>query len=450
MKLAKFTKKELARFLIPSVLGIIIFLLPIPHNGSITIPIGMITDCISRLIAPVSAMLVLILVSISAVISAVTSIFKPKCITENKRLAKFFVSSPVNTALKIIGAVILVMVYTQKGPEQIISEDTGGTMLSLVQVIISWFFAASFLIPLLVDFGIMDYIGTLIKDFTQPLFKLPGRSTVDLLASWLGSNSVGVIITANQYEEGYYTAREAIMIATCFSAVSLPFSMVIAAMLHVDSQFIPFYAIVCITGFLCALIMARIPPLSKYPNTYYAPVGKKRDEDTPEGYGKHQWALQLAVKKAANGPSFLQALNKGIDMFLGIVFQSSPIVVAIGTIACIVATYTPVFEWLSIPFGYFLQLLGVEEAFSAAPASIVGFVDMFLPAILASGITSFKTRFVIGILSIVQIVYITEIGTLILSSKMPIKFMGLLAVFLERTIIALPVIVLFTNLFGIG
>jgi nucleoside recognition membrane protein YjiH len=44
----------------------------------------------------------------------------------------------------------------------------------------------------------------------------------------------------------------------------------------------------------------------------------------------------------------------------------------------------------------------------------------------------------------------TEVGTLIITSKMPVDFKGVLALFLEKTIISLPIIVLLTNLFGIA
>ena len=76
----------------------------------------------------------------------------------------------------------------------------------------------------------MDYVGTLVRGALRPLFRLPGRAAVDLLASWIGNCNVGVVLTSTQYEEGYYTARESIIIASCFSAVSLPFCLVIAAM----------------------------------------------------------------------------------------------------------------------------------------------------------------------------------------------------------------------------
>ena len=89
---------------------------------------------------------------------------------------------------------------------------------------------------------------------------------------------------------------------------------------------------------------------------------------------------------------------------MGMFFDLIPIVVAWGTLALIIATYTPVFDWISYPMGMYLKLLGVPEAFAAAPATLVGFTDMFIPALLSVGLTSVKTKFVIGVLSLVQII----------------------------------------------
>ncbi len=66
-------------------------------------------------------------------------------------------------------------------------------------------------------------------------------------------------------------------------------------------------------------------------------------------------------------------------------FDLIPIVVAWGTLALIIATYTPVFDWISYPMGMYLKLLGVPEAFAAAPATLVGFTDMFIPALPVGG-----------------------------------------------------------------
>ena len=99
---------------------------------------------------------------------------------------------------------------TQTGPDWLISEETGGSIIQLMGILIAWFLAASFLIPLLTEYGIMDFTGTLLRNILKPLFHLPGRAAIDLLASWVGNCNVGVVLTTKQYESGYYTDREAI------------------------------------------------------------------------------------------------------------------------------------------------------------------------------------------------------------------------------------------------
>ena len=105
------------------------------------------------------------------------------------------------------------------------------------------------------------------------------------------------MLTSFQYENGYYTGREAAVIATCFSAVSLPFCLVIAAMLGLDVVFPQFYLTLMVAGVLSVVVMARVWPLSKFPDEYYEAVGKQINEEEPEGMKKSEWALRLAVQK---------------------------------------------------------------------------------------------------------------------------------------------------------
>ena len=104
----------------------------------------------------------------------------------------------------------------------------------------------------------------------------------------------------------------------------------------------------------------------------------------------------------------------------------------IGTLACCLSSYTPLFQWIALPFQWYFKLCGLKEYAAAAPGAVVGFVDMFIPAMICAGITSMKTRFV---------------GSIMLNSKLPITIMDLAIIFLEKTIIAIPMIVFFTDLF---
>ena len=61
-------------------------------------------------------------------------------------------------------------------------------------------------------------------------------------------------------------------------------------------------------------------------------------------------------------------------------------------IALILAEYTPLFTWLSAPFVPVLNWAGVAEAEAAAPALVVGFADMYLPALIGESIEHRITR----------------------------------------------------------
>ena len=66
---------------------------------------------------------------------------------------------------------------------------------------------------------------------------------------------------------------------------------------------------------------------------------------------------------------------------------------------------------------------------------------MFLPGVIAQGIESELTRFVIISVAITQLIYMSDVGVLILQARIPLNFINLVTLFMLRTIIALPVIV---------
>ncbi|MFP3361129.1 YjiH family protein, partial [Planococcus sp. SIMBA_143] len=81
----------------------------------------------------------------------------------------------------------------------------------------------------------------------------------------------------NQYENGYYSKREAAVIATTFSVVSITFSIVILGLSGLMDRFLLFYMTIIIAGIIAALIMPRIPPLSRIKDDYYV-EGRAIDE----------------------------------------------------------------------------------------------------------------------------------------------------------------------------
>lgn len=440
-------KAEFWKFLIPSLVGVLLFLIPIKFNGQITIGVGILASYVQSIFEDYLPHFMLAVLGLSAILGLLTRILKPNFILQNSFLKGLFDVQPFWLIMRLIGFTFAIITLFRIGPEFIWSDYTGGVVLyELIPVLTTWFLFAGLFLPILVEFGLMEFIGTLVRKIMNPLFTLPGRSSIDCMASWMGSGTVGVLVTTKQYEEGFYTKREAAVIATNFSIASIAFSLVVVNFIGLSHMFVQFYFTVVVAGMAAAIIMPRIPPLSRKADTYYEPVGKKIDEIVPEGISQFRWGLQKAVEKASQIQSSSQLIKKGVSNVLDIWFGLLPLVMCLGTIALVIAEYTSFFSYIAYPFIPLLNLFQIPEAGAAAQALVVGFADMFLPAVIGSGIESELTRFVIACISLTQLIYMSEIGILILRSKIPLSLLELTIIFVQRTIITLPIIALMAHL----
>ncbi|MCE8024593.1 MULTISPECIES: YjiH family protein [Halomonadaceae] len=442
-----FERNNLLKFLIPSALGVGLFLIPFQIGDTINIGMGFMADGLKALLDGALPAIAVIVLVLSVLATTWIKLTHPRW-AEKGVMRDMFHVGPVWFGMRILGAAFALMTFFQFGPEFVTASFTGGVMLNdLAPVLLTFFFFAALLLPFLVEFGFMEFIGSLVRKPFRVIFNLPGRSAIDATASWMGSGTVGVLITTQQYEKGFYNRREASVIATNFSIVSIAFSLLITSFVDLNHMFIQFYFTVVVAGLIAAVIVPRLPPLSRKPDTYYEPVGCQLAEKRTEEMGLLRYSLTQAVRRAerAPGPRELarNALFNVADIFLALL----PLVFAIGTVALILAEFTPLFTWLSYPMVPVLELLRIPEAQAAAPATLVGFADMFLPAVLATNIESELTRFVIACLSLTQLIYMSEIGALILKSKIPLKLWELIVIFLLRTAITLPIIAFMAHTF---
>ena len=435
---------SLLKFIIPSLIGVLLFMTPFKIEGQFTIPFAFLSNKLVELFNDFLPLIVTILISISAIGSIVIKFYK----TDNKILNSLFNVTPIWMTGRIIGMILSILTYFKLAPEFIWSDSTGGMVLfSLLPLLVSVFFFAGLFLPLLLNHGLLEFVGALLTKVMRPIFKLPGRSSIDCITSWLGDGTIGILLTSKQFEDGFYTKKEASIIGTSFSAVSITFSLMVITQVGLSHMFVPFYLTVTLTGIVAAIIVPRIPPLSRKSNTYIDGSAPKKDMDNiPSGYTAFTYGLEKALEKAEDNSSikgfFADGIRNVIDMWLGVL----PIVMAMGGIALIIAEYTPFFEVLGTPFIPLLNLLGVPEAAAASQTLVVGFADMFIPSVLASTISNEMTRFIVACISVTQLIYMSEIGGLLLGSKIPVKFTDLILIFLERTLVSLPIIVLCANL----
>lgn len=453
-------QKNLAKFLVPSVVGILLFMVPVRFgengffdpNGDVTITVKVIADSLKAFIGYNNvALMCCFILTVSALMSLI-GLINPNIFKKSKMLSDCFSCGPIWVAIRVIACVCIwvTWIYGQSfGAAEtgsaminaIAGADQGELAFDLIIGLVFVFLVASYLLPLLTDFGLLEYVGARLTRYMRPLFGVPGRAAVDCITSWIGDGTLGVILTNNQYMAGYYSAREAAIISTLFSAVSITFSLVVLDEVGLTHMFGVYYLLICVVGVICALVCSRIYPLRRKENSYII-EGCAMPDTLPDGFSSsHRYGLHLAMDRVANFEGVGQFLKSGTKNCLTMWFSVLPTVMAIGTVALIVANYTPVFDWLGLPFYPLLKLLGVPEALEASKTMVVGFTDMFTPSILIAGCADEMTRFIVAVISITQVLFLDEVGGLIISSKIPVNLPELFVIFLERTVISILVVV---------
>lgn len=290
-------------------------------------------------------------------------------------------------------------------------------------------------ITFIISYGLFEFMGILMDKVMRPIFNTPGSSSVDAVASFVGSYSIALLITNKVYTEGKYTLKEASIIATGFSTVSVTFMVVIANTLDMMSIW-TFYFFTClIITFIVTAITVRLYPIRRMDESYYN--NSKYEEPLLHGN-----ILKRAISAAFYSASqnkiplhklLISNLKDGFMIASGVV----PSVLSIGLIGLLFSKYTPIFDYIGYIFLPFTKLLGFgENAFLVAKAVSTSIAEMFLPAILVTEL-DLATKYIVAVVCVSEILFLSASIPCILTTKISIKMHHILVIWAERVILSL-------------
>ncbi|MTI69861.1 MAG: YjiH family protein [Firmicutes bacterium] len=410
------------KFILFSLIGIFIFFIPIKINDTSTIPLDHIVSGLKVTLpslAPIYAIIIIILGSIRP--------FYKKTWKESK-------VDTVFSFLKLLGIIVSLMIYFDFGPAWLFEPDMGPFLFNKLVIPVGLIVpVGAIFLTFLVGYGLLEFIGVLMKPVMKPIFKTPGRSAVDAVASFVGSYSIGLLITNKVFKEGKYTIKEASIIATGFSTVSATFMIIVAKTLGLMEMWNKYFWTTLIITFLVTAIVVRLRPLRTKEDKCITGENKP-ERDFSGNIFVNAW--EEGKKAASNSESvinnIIDNLKDGLVMAMGIL----PTILSVGLIGLVLAKYSPVFDVLGYVFYPFTRLLQIPEAMLAAKASAVGIAEMFLPALLVVE-ASLVTKFVVGIISVSSILFFSASIPCILSTEIPITIPEILIIWLERTILTI-------------
>ncbi|MEK6266582.1 MAG: YjiH family protein, partial [Clostridium sp.] len=342
------------KFVFLSIFGFIFFLIPININGESNIAISHILNFVTdNMFDPFIGFT--IICAWVVLIATMLFIFYS---SKNDYVNSVFKASPLNVVLRVVGSFLYLMVINNwfqnyEFAAMILDVNTGGLMAGpggLLTTLYITFFVAIIALPLLTHFGMVEFIGILLGPIVKKLFKVPGYSTIDAIASFVGDGTIGIVVTDTQYQRGYYNRREAYIIATSFSIVGIAFASAVAEELGFAHIFPIFYGSIALVTVIVAFITSRMP-LKKFPPTYYEGVTPSIIEIPKDKYVL-EYSYESAIKQAGEakiGEVIIQSLKSIVNIYVGFL----PIIMAVGTLSLVVAEYTQFFNIISAPLVYF-------------------------------------------------------------------------------------------------
>lgn len=414
------------RFFLYSGIGIFMFFVPITLGEDTTIPLDHLVNWVRDALGDAAPYVVLGLIIGGAIYPFASGRWRRGR------------TNTVFALLNIVGLVAAVMLVFDVGPAFLFDPDLGPFLYNslVIQVGLIVPIGAIFL-ALLIGYGLMEWIGVMVQPLMRPVWRTPGRSAVDAVASFVGSYALGLLITNRLYRSGGYTAREAAIIATGFSTVSASFMVIVARTLEIMHLWLWYFFLTLVVTYAVTAITARIPPLSRLPDDCSPGVEHQAEEPVTSGRLKTAWrAAGASLNKAPALPKNLYAtVRDGVIM----VMQILPSIMSVGLIALSLAMFTPIFEWIGYLFYPFTWLLQIPEPQLAATASAVGVAEMFLPATLVAGADSEVLRLVIAVVSVSAVIFFSAVVPSILATDIPLKVWHMVIIWAQRVILSLMI-----------
>ena len=414
------------RFLVYSLVGIVAFFVPLSIGDSSTILIDHIVGFLTTRFPLITQVYTVLLILLGVVLPFISGGWKQSR------------ASMVLSILQLAAPPLALMYFLGQGPDAILQADMLPFLfekLALpVGVIIP---VGAFFLTFITGFGLLEAIGRLMEPIMKPLWKTPGRSAIDAVASFAGSYSVGLILTRQVYQAGGYSAKEAAIIATGFSTVSATFMVVVARTLNLTEFWNSWFWSTLLVTFVVTAITARLPPLSGMNNKRAATKADTEIVSLKQPGTLVRLAWLDGVQVAACSRSVFRLVREnmidGFRMALSVV----PSILAIGMLGLLLARYTPLFEtlgYLLYPFAWLSQLENPMEVSSALAS---GLAEMFLPAIQSTGLPIVE-RFTVAVVSVSSILFFSASIPCVLATGIPLNLGQMMLVWFLRTALSIP------------
>ncbi|WP_175934319.1 YjiH family protein [Corynebacterium sp. Marseille-P4321] len=418
------------RFFVYSAIGIFAFFVPFSTSpdGKSTILLDHITNWIITTLGQGAQVLALVAIAAGAAYQFISGRWKE----DTARMVFAFLS--------VLAVVLCAMLTFGFGPSFLFNEDIGPFILNKLVIPVGLLIpVGAIFLGLLVGFGLMEFIGVMVQPIMRPVFRTPGKSAVDAVASFLGSYSLGLLITNRMYKSGAYTGREAAIIASGFSTVSATFMVIVAKTLDIMDYWVPYFFICFAITFAVTAITVWIPPLSRIPDEVAEGAEPNPEKKITGNRFKAAW--RESQRELANADPLWKVLWDNFRDGIVMVIQVIPGIMSVGVLGLTIAYYTPVFNILGAVFYPVVWLLRLPDPWETSGAIATGLAEMFLPATMVAGSDDLVLKFTIAVVCVSQIFFFSAMVPAVLATDIPLNIGKIVLIWFIRVLLTLVITV---------
>ena len=110
----KHSGKDYSLFLIPSLIGILLFMVPFKYQGDFTIPVAMLSNAVAGFLEPALPLIITALITITGILTIIYKAAKPSFMEKSKEMKGLFDVNVFWFVVRILGMVFVILTYLDR------------------------------------------------------------------------------------------------------------------------------------------------------------------------------------------------------------------------------------------------------------------------------------------------------------------------------------------------
>lgn len=429
-KLSDYSIKVRATFWGCSIVGLLIFVIPLSIHETSQIGLVHIGNLVTRLLGSAAPYIICVFALCGVVLIAKD---------RKNRFHGFF--NVLMSALSLLGAICMLLYLLGAAPPFLKEERFMPFIINQVLYPTLLYTGISpFFMPFLIGAGLLEAVGVALKPILRPTLKLPGRAAIITISAFFGSAPVGIVTVDNLYKDGRLTYREAFSLGTGFATTAISFMVILSDLGGIADAW-GIYFFVCIAALIViAMITVRIYPTKNVPETTYNDVPYVEEEASTDDGGVLKRMLLAGYAKAETmeplGRSCLGMVKTSAVLLCNIMASTCGMVI----VGLVLNYYTPILEWLGYLFYPFAWVAGLADPLIVGKGAASALLVPSLPAVYAASITSLPAKIVLCAMPVLSIISIPLTMPVFFNAECKYKARDLFIIYVERMILTIIIV----------